>query len=364
MAISQDNKQASVLASGRLTGTLFEPLTLRGMTLANRVAMSPMLMYMASDDGHLTDRHFVHYGARMLGGVGLIMTEVVAVEPRGRISRQDLGLWQDEQIEGMRRLTRFAQDCGTKIGIQLAHAGRKSGSQVPPVAPSPLAYGEFPVPSELSTDELHDIVIAYRNAALRANLAGFDCLEIHAGHGYLLHEFLSPITNHRTDEYGGSSEARAKLVLDVVAAVREAWPPEKPLMVRVSAEDCVEGGITLEDTDDLVRQLTSLGVDMIDASSGNIVPGYTGSVYPGYQAKYSQRIRQNCGVATAAVGSISTPEVADLILSTHSADLVFVGRALLRDPFWVLNAAKAAGVELDLPIPTYSRATGPYMRGF
>lgn len=326
--------------------------------------MSPMLMYMAGDNGLITDRHFVHYGSRMLGGVGLIMTEVVAVEPRGRISRQDLGLWQDDQIEGMCRLTGFAKDCGTKIGVQLAHAGRKSGSQIPPVGPSPLAYGEFPIPLELSADELSDIVVAYRNAARRADMAGFDCLEIHAGHGYLLHEFLSPITNHRTDEYGGSPDARAKLVLDVVAAVREAWPPEKPLIVRVSAEDCVDGGITLEETDDLVKQLTTLGVDMIDASSGNIIPGYAGSIFPGYQARYSQRIRQNCGIPTAAVGSISTPEVADLILSTQSADLVFVGRALLRDPFWVLNAAKAAEVELDLPIPTYSRATGPYMRGF
>ena len=344
--------------------SLFEPLTLRGMTLKNRVAMSPMLMYMAGDDGVVTDRHFVHYGARILGGVGLVMTEVVAVEPRGRISRQDLGLWTDDQIEGLRRLTGFAHDCGTKMGVQLAHAGRKSASQDTTVGPSSVAYGEFPVPHALTAGELQEIVSAYRDAAVRADQAGFDCLEIHAGHGYLLHEFLSPIANQRADEYGGSAAGRAKLALDVVAAIREVWPEDKPVMVRVSAEDGVDGGITLEETDDLVKQFISLGVDLIDASSGNITPGYSGSIYPGYQARYSRRIREACGIPTGAVGSISTPEVAEMVISSGTADLVFLGRALLRDPFWALNAAKAAGAELDLPIPTYARATGPYQRGF
>ena len=343
---------------------LFEPLTLRGMTLKNRVAMSPMLMYMAGDDGVVTDRHFVHYGARILGGVGLVMTEVVAVEPRGRISRQDLGLWTDDQIEGMRRLTGFAHDCGTKIGLQLAHAGRKSAAQEVVVGPSEIPYGEFPTPQALSAGELQEVVTAYRDAAVRADQADFDCLEIHAGHGYLLHEFLSPIANQRTDDYGGSAEGRAKLTLDVVAAVREVWPADKPVFVRVSAEDGVEGGITLEETDHLVKQFISIGVDLIDASSGNITPGYGGSIYPGYQAKYSRRIREACGIPTGAVGSISTPEVAEMVISSGSADLVFLGRALLRDPFWALNAAKLAGADLDLPIPTYARATGPYERGF
>lgn len=344
--------------------SLFESLEVRGMTLKNRVAMSPMLMYMAGDDGFVTERHFVHYGARILGGVGLVMTEVVAVEPRGRISRQDLGLWDDAQVEGMRRLTSFAHDCGAKIGIQLAHAGRKSTAQEPVVGPSAIAYGEFSTPQPLDTSELSNIVDAYRQAAVRADQAGFDCLEIHAGHGYLLHEFLSPIANQRTDEYGGSAQGRAKLTLDVMAAVREVWPSEKPVFVRVSAEDGVDGGISLEETDGLVKQLVSLGADLIDASSGNITPGYAGRIYPGYQAKYSRRIKETCGVLTGTVGSISTPEVAELVVSSGSADLVFVGRALLRDPHWALNAAKTAGVELDLPIPTYARATGPYERGF
>lgn len=326
--------------------------------------MSPMLMYMAGDDGTVTDRHFAHYGARILGGVGLVMTEVVAVEPQGRISRQDLGLWSDDQIRGLRRLTGFAHDCGTQIGVQLAHAGRKSTSQEVIVGPSELSYGDFPVPHELSTSEVQELVIAYRDAAVRAEQAGFDCLEIHAGHGYLLHEFLSPIANHRIDEYGGSATNRAKFALDVIAEVRAVWPDDKPLLVRVSAEDCVEGGLTLEDTDDLVKHFISLGVDLVDASSGNITPGYASEIYPGYQAKYSRRIRKACGVPTGAVGSISTPDVAEMVISSGSADLVFLGRALLRDPFWTLNAAKAAGVELDLPIPTYARATGPYERGF
>ncbi|WP_263422087.1 NADH:flavin oxidoreductase/NADH oxidase [Arthrobacter sp. StoSoilB20] len=334
------------------------------MTLKNRVAMSPMLMYMAGDDGKVTDRHFVHYGARFLGGVGLVMTEVVAVDPRGRISGHDLGLWSDGQIRGLQRLTAFAHDCGTKIGIQLAHAGRKSASQEIIVGPSALPYGDFPVPHELSTREVQELVVAYRDAAVRAVHAGFDCLEIHAGHGYLLHEFLSPITNQRSDEYGGSATDRAKFALDVITEVRAVWPDDKPLMVRVSAEDCIEGGLTLEDTDDLVKDFISLGVDLIDASSGNIAPGYVGDIFPGYQAKYSRRIRKACGIPTATVGSISTPEVAEMVVSSGSADLVFLGRALLRNPFWALGAAKAAGVELDLPIPTYARATGPYERGF
>jgi NADPH2 dehydrogenase len=292
------------------------------------------------------------------------MTEVVAVEPRGRISRQDLGLWSDEQVEGLRRLTGFAHDCGTKIGIQLAHAGRKSTSQETIVGPSAVGYGEFPVPQPLTVEDVQRITVAYRDAAQRADQAGFDCLEIHAGHGYLLHEFLSPVANKRTDEYGGSADGRAKFTLDVVTAVREVWPADKPVFVRVSAEDGVEGGITLEETDRLVKQLVGLGVDLIDASSGNITPGYSGRIYPGYQAKYSRRIKESCGVLTGTVGSISTPEVAELVVSSGSADLVFVGRALLRDPHWVLNAAKAAGVDLDLAIPTYARATGPYERGF
>lgn len=347
-----------------IMNSLFEPLEIREMTLKNRVAMSPMLMYMAADDGLVTERHFVHYGARILGGVGLVMTEVVAVEPRGRISRQDLGLWADTQVEGLRRLTGFAHDCGAKIGVQLAHAGRKSTAQAKGVGPSAIAYGEFPAPEPLDTAELGSIVDAYRQAAVRADRAGFDCLEIHAGHGYLLHEFLSPISNQRTDEYGGSVQGRAKLTLDVMAAVREVWPSEKPVFVRVSAEDGVDGGISLEETDGLVKQLVSLGADLIDASSGNITPGYAGRIYPGYQAKYSQRIKESCGVLTGTVGSISTAEVAELVVSSGSADLVFVGRALLRDPHWTLNAAKTAGIELDLPIPTYARATGPYERGF
>jgi NADPH2 dehydrogenase len=344
---------------------IFSPLTLRGMTVKNRIVMSPMLMYMAGDDGKLTDLHFVHYGARALGGVGLVMTEVVAVEPRGRISHQDLGIWNDAQVEGLQRLTTFLHQCGAKAGIQLAHAGRKAALREPGVAPSAIRYSDdAAVPVALTTADLAGIVEAYAAGARRAHQAGFDCIEIHAAHGYLLHEFLAPRSNRRDDLYGGALENRACFPLEVIAAVRRAWPDDKPLMVRMSAADLVEGGVTPEEAVWFARQLKALGIDLLEASSGNIVPGYPAPIVPGYQVKYADRIKRETGLPTATVGSITSSELAESIVASGSADLVFLGRELLRNPFWVLQAAQAANVALELPIPTYARATGPYTRGF
>lgn len=343
---------------------LFEPLTIRGMTVPNRVVMSPMLMYMAGPDGKATDLHLVHYGARILGGVGMVMTEVIAVSPDGRISQSDLGLWEDDQIAGLQRIADFAHAHGSMAGVQLAHAGRKSTAQERVVAPSELRYGEFAVPHALEQSEIAGIVEDYRAAAERAVSAGFDCIELHVAHGYLLHEFLSPIANTRDDDYGGTIANRARIVFEVAAAIRDAIPASMPLLVRLSAEDVVDGGLTEEEATWVAAQLVEAGVDLFDVSTGNITPGYTASVYPGYQADHARRLKAALGVPTATVGSVSSPELADYLVSSGAIDLVFVGRALLRDPHWTLHAARQAGVELPLAIPTYARATGPYERGF
>ncbi|MFE5838801.1 NADH:flavin oxidoreductase/NADH oxidase [Arthrobacter sp. NPDC056493] len=344
--------------------TLFEPLTVRGMTVSNRIAMSPMLMYMAAEDGVARDLHLVHYGARILGGVGLVMTEVTAVLPEGRISTSDLGLWSDEHIPGLARIVDFAHEHGAKMGLQVAHAGRKSKAQEQGVAPSAIAYEGLPVPRELTAPEIDDVVGAYAEAARRAVAAGFDCLELHVAHGYLLHEFLSPIANARTDEYGGSLENRSRIVLRIASEIRRIVPDSMPIFVRLSAEDVVDGGLSLKESSWLASQLMAEGVDLFDVSTGNIVPGYEAPVYPGYQANYALDLKKELGVMTAAMGSISSPELAEYLVSSGAADLVFVGRALLRDPHWALGAARLAGADPHLAIPTYARATGPYERGF
>ncbi|WP_176079853.1 NADH:flavin oxidoreductase/NADH oxidase [Paraburkholderia tropica] len=344
---------------------IFKPFQLRGMTVNNRIAMSPMLMYLADDDGMLKDMHFVHYGARALSGLGLIMTEVIAVEPAGRISHRDLGIWSDSQAASLRRLTDFVHAAGGKIGIQLAHAGRKAVLEQQIFAPSAIAYDEQSKrPTELDTNRIASIVEAYRQAAVRAHTAGFDCIELHAAHGYLLHSFLAPIANQRTDAYGGSLENRARLALEVTQAVRDVWPEDKPLIARISATDLIDGGVTQNESMWLAGQLKALGVDMLEASSGNILPGYPAQITPGYQVEYAKAIRSTIDIPTAAVGSITSSELAESIVSSEAADMVFMGRELLRNPFWLLNAARAANAALTLPIQTYARATGPYERGF
>ncbi len=345
--------------------TLFSPFQLRDLRLKNRVVMSPMLMYMAGDDGLFTDLHFAHYGARLIGGVGMVVTEVMAVDPMGRISPKDLGLWHDGQIDRLARLPAFAHSVNAHACVQLAHAGRKAVLDGDIVAPSAIAYDDqHKVPRSLADAEITALIDAYAAAAQRADRAGFDGLELHAAHGYLMHEFLAPMSNQRTDRWGGSLENRARFVLEVTRAVRAVWPGGKPLLVRVTATDLRSGGVTLEEAVWLGRQLKAAGVDLLEVSSGNIVPGYTGAVYPGYHLKYAEVLKRETGLPVGAMGSITAAEHAESIVASGAAELVFLGRELLRNPFWVIQAAQKANVEVGLPIPTYSRATGPHERGF
>lgn len=334
---------------------LFTPLVLRGVTLRNRIAMSPMCMYSAGEDGIATDFHLAHLAARATGGVGLIVTEATAVEARGRISTNDLGLWDDAQVEALTRIVRLCKAQGAAMCSQLAHAGRKAWTPTkgagpfPSVAPSAIPFdAEWVVPHELTLDELDGVVSAYRAAAERAVRAGFDAIEAHAAHGYFLHEFLSPIANHRTDEYGGSLENRARMLLRVVDGVRAVMPESMPLFVRLSSTDWIEGGLTIDDQVQVARWLKAHGVDLVDCSSGGIT-SVLPPVGPGYQVPFAERIRREAGVATMSVGLITTPEMAEEIVRNGRADLVALGRELLRSPYWPLHAARALGHDIAWP---------------
>jgi NADPH2 dehydrogenase len=340
---------------------LFSPLTLRGVTLRNRIAMSPMCMYSAGEDGLATDFHLAHLAARAVGGTGLIITEAAAVEARGRISTSDLGIWSDAQVEPLARIVRLGKAQGAVMCTQLAHAGRKAWSPtkgVGPataVAPSPLPFDtDWTTPHELSKAELDGIVSAFRAAAQRAVHAGFDAVEVHGAHGYLLHEFLSPISNRRTDEYGGSLENRARMPLRVVDAVREALSEPRALLVRLSCTDWIEGGLTIDDQVQVARWLKAHGVDMVDCSSGAIT-SFIPPVGPGYQIPLAEKIRREAGIATMAVGLITTPEMAEEIVRNGRADVVTMGRELLRNPYWPLQAARALGHDFAWP-KQYQRA--------
>ncbi|KQV37022.1 hypothetical protein [Rhizobium sp. Root1204] len=349
-----------------MTSNTFSPFTLRGMTLKNRIVMSPMLMYASDEDGIMNDKLFVHYGARALGGVGMIATEVLAVEPRGRISAQDIGIWSDTQVEGLRKMVDFAHSCGVKVTAQLAHAGRKSHLSGTAIAPSAIAYDEkLGVPAAATHEDLEGVIAAYKAAVDRATAAGFDAVEIHAANGYLLHSFLASETNKRDDSYGGNDEERFRYPLEVVRAVRDSLPDDKPLLYRMCVDDVTEGGVTLQQSLLLSAKLKDAGVDLIDATTGNIKPGgYAGKVYPGYQVRYAEEIRKATGIATATTGSVASLDLMEEIIGAGRVDLIFMGRALMRNPFWAIDAARQAGVEIDLPIPTYARATGPFERGF
>jgi NADPH2 dehydrogenase len=344
---------------------LFSPLVLRSLTLRNRIAMSPMCMYSAAEDGLATDWHLGHYLARAAGGAGLVITEATAVEPRGRISRNDLGLWDDAQIGPLARIVKAVQAEGAAIAVQLAHAGRKAwssdkghGPEVP-VAPSPLPFAEgWRVPHELAQAEIDAILTAWRAAALRAAAAGFDLIEIHAAHGYLNHQFLSPLSNQRADPYGGSLANRMRLLLQVVQAVRGVWPGDRPLFVRVSATDWAPGGLTPDEIVAVARELGRQRVDLVDCSSGGTLPTGPSQVGPGYQVPFAEKVRAAAGIATAAVGLITSPELADEIVRNGRADLVILGREFLRHPYWPLEAARTLGQEVDWP-RQYRRAKLP-----
>ena len=340
---------------------LFSPFTLRGVTLRNRIAMSPMCMYSCGEDGLATDFHLAHLVARAVGGAGLVMTEAAAVEARGRISTSDVGIWNDAQVEPLARIVRLAKAQGAVMCTQLAHAGRKAWSPtkgVGPaaaVAPSAIPFdADWTTPRELSTAELDGIVSAFRAAAQRAVQAGFDAVEVHGAHGYLLHEFLSPIANHRTDEYGGSLENRARLLLRVVDAVREPLSETRAILVRLSCTDWIEGGLTIEDQVQVARWLKAHGADLLDCSSGAIT-SFVPPVGPGYQVPFAEKIRREAGIATMSVGLITTPEMAEEIVRNGRADMVAMGREFLRNPYWPLQAARALGHDLAWP-KQYQRA--------
>jgi 2,4-dienoyl-CoA reductase-like NADH-dependent reductase (Old Yellow Enzyme family) len=349
---------------------LFTPLTLRGVTFPNRVWVSPMCQY-SSVEGRPGDWHLVHLGSLARGGAGLVMTEATAVLPEGRISPQDAGIWSDEQAADYARITTFIKGQGSVPGIQLAHAGRKASTYAPwrghgsvpgaeggwpTVAPSPIPFGDYAAPTALDLAEIPALIEAWAAAARRAVAAGFEVIEIHGAHGYLLHEFLSPLSNQRTDAYGGDDLAnRARLLLEIVDAVRTAIPDTTALFVRLSASDWVPGGLTIEDTAQVAALLATRGVDLIDASSGGNSPGPQITLGPGYQAPFARAIREQSGLPTAAVGMITEPGQAEKILAEQSADAVFLARALLREPTWPQRAAFELGADIAWP-PQYDRA--------
>jgi 2,4-dienoyl-CoA reductase (NADPH2) len=352
------------------TAPLFQPLTLRDITFRNRIVVSPMCQY-SSVEGDAGDWHVVHLGTRAVGGAGLVFTEAAAVTAAGRISPQDLGIWEDRHIPGLSSLTRVIRANGAVPGIQLAHAGRKASVARPweggrqlgldaggwtTVAPSaiPFRAGER-TPEALTTRGIHAIREAFAAAAARAHAAGFEVIELHAAHGYLLNEFLSPLSNHRTDEYGGSFDNRTRLLREVVQAVRDAWPSGLPVFVRISATDWAEGGWDLAQSIQLARQLAPLGVDLVDCSSGGLIPGVSIPASPGYQVEFAAQLRLAAGVPTGAVGLITQPAQANDIVGSGSADLVILARQLLRDPYWPLRAARELGTAPAWPVQ-YLRA--------
>lgn len=349
---------------------LFQPITLRSVTIRNRVFVSPMCQYSALD-GLPTDWHLVHLGSRAVGGAGLVMVEATAVCPEGRISPDDLGLWSSEKAHAFQRLTRFLEEHGAVPGVQLAHAGRKAGTAAPwkggkplplrdggwhPVGPSPIAFSpDHMVPGALDDAGIDEVVQQFELATRHALEAGFRVVELHMAHGYLLHSFLSPLSNQRDDQYGGDLAHRMRLPLRVVDTVRSVWPADLPLLVRVSASDWVDGGWDVEQTVALARELKAHGVDLIDCSSGGLVPDAVIASGPGFQTPFAREVRTRAGVATGAVGLITSPQQAEQIVATGDADVVLLGREMLRRPYWPLEAAAALGASIPWPVQ-YQRA--------
>lgn len=356
-----------------LMSALFSPLRLRELTFRNRVFVSPMCQY-SSTDGLATPWHHVHLGSRAVGGAGLVFTEAAAVVPEGRISPQDLGIWNDAQADALAPIARFIREQGSVAGIQLAHAGRKASTYKPwggphgevpraeggwqTVAPSALRFADnYPLPQALTVPEILQLPAAFKKAAERALHAGFQVAEVHAAHGYLLHEFLSPLSNQRTDDYGGSFENRARLPLAVARAVREVWPKSLPVFVRISASDWAPNGWDLAQSVELSRQLKKLDIDFVDCSSGGLAHHQQITLGPGYQVPFAEAIRQEAGIATGAVGLITEPTQAEAIIANGQADAVLLARAFLRDPYWPQHAAKALKApEANAWPPQYARA--------
>lgn len=345
---------------------LMSPLTLRGVTFRNRIAMSPMCMYSALD-GFANDFHLVHLGSRAIGGIGLVVVEATAVTAEGRISPGDMGIWKDEHIEPLARIARFVEMQGAIPGIQLAHAGRKASCDIPwnggnslktpaeggwaVIGPSSLPfYPDDPVPTSMSETDIEECIEAWGAATRRALKAGFKVIELHAAHGYLMHEFLSPLSNHRTDNYGGSLANRMRFLLAAASHLRDIIPSELPFFVRISATDWVDGGWDIEQSIILCRELKLLGVDLIDVSSGGVIPDARIPVARGYQIQFAKRIRDEAQIHTGGVGLITDPQYADEIITSGQADLVFIGRELLREPYWTLKAQHALAIEPEWPV--------------
>ena len=352
---------------------LFDPFSLRGVTLPNRIGVSPMCEY-SSEDGFANDWHLVHLGSRAVGGAGLVMTEATSVEARGRITAADLGIWKDAHIQKLAHLVRIIESHGAVPGMQLAHAGRKASCAVPwqgggglpasaggwePIAPSAIAFSaETVLPRAMGEGDIRAVQEAFVAGARRALTAGFRWLELHFAHGYLAHTFLSPLSNTRQDQYGGSFDNRVRFALETARAVRAVWPPELPLGTRLSCTDWADGGWTGEDSVRLSHLLKAEGVDLVDCSSGGLVPTARIPVGPGYQVPFARQIRAETGMPTAAVGMITEPKQADSIVSSGEADLVFLAREMLRDPYWPLHAATTLGQ------PERRRIPNQYLRAF
>ncbi|WP_163194898.1 NADPH dehydrogenase NamA [Clostridium thermarum] len=328
---------------------LFEQISIKGVTIKNRVVMAPMCMYSADNDGMVQDWHIIHYATRALGGTGLIIQEATAVESCGRISDRDLGIWKDEHIEGLRKIVKSIKDNGSVPGIQLAHAGRKSTVfSEPVIGPSAIAFSEeYKTPTEMSKEDIKRVIEAFKKAAERALTAGYEVIEIHAAHGYLINEFLSPLTNKRRDEYGGSKENRVRFLKEVLEAVREVW--SKPLIVRVTAEDYEEEGNHAEDLADMVNLVKDLGIDLVDVSSGGVVD-VTVKAYPGYQVDFAETIKNLTGLSVIAGGLLTTADQCEEVLQAAKADMIFLGRELLRNPYWTLKAAHDLKTEIQWPV--------------
>ena len=353
---------------------LFDELTIRDVRLANRIAVSPMCQY-SCEDGLATDWHLVHLGSRAVGGAALVIAEATAVLPEARISPQDLGIWSEAHIEPLARIAQFIHSQGSVAGIQIAHAGRKASTARPwdgagklteqeggwndIVAPSAVAFApNYPMPAAVTVERIASIVDAFGKAAQRALDAGFRVLEIHSAHGYFLHEFLSPLSNHRSDQYGGSFENRTRIVREVVNRVRQYWPERLPLFIRISATDWVEGGWDTDQAVELARSLRTLGVDLVDCSSGGNIADAKIPMAPGYQVPFAERIRRDAGILTGAVGMITEAQQADEIIRRGRADIILLAREMLRDPYWPLHAAAQLGKQISWPVQ-YLRAAPP-----
>ncbi|MDH2450607.1 MULTISPECIES: NADPH dehydrogenase NamA [Priestia] len=332
-----------------MTTKLFSPYTVKDVTLKNRIVMSPMCMYSCEkEDGVITDFHMVHYTTRAVGQVGLIMVEASAVVPQGRISAQDLGIWNDEQRDGLTKLVTQLKENGAKTAIQLAHAGRKATVEGDIYAPSAIAFDDkSKKPVEMTTEQIQETISAFKESARRSKEAGFDIIELHAAHGYLVHQFLSPLSNKRSDEYGGSAENRYRFLKEIIEVVKTEW--DGPLFVRVSASDYTEGGLTVDDHVVFAKWMKEQGVDLIDVSSGALVHAPI-NVYPGYQVPFADKIKQQANIDTGAVGLITTGRQAEEILQSERADLIFVARELLRDPYFPRTAAKELNETISAPV--------------